>query len=210
MSDPEVAMAQEPSTAGGTTARPKLGPLIVVSGPSGSGKSTVIKRLLEESRFPLHLSTSATTRAPRPGEKNGVDYFYWKPDQFEKGIHAGSFLEWARVHGECYGTLASEVIPYRERGTGVILDIDVQGATAIRRLFPDAVTVFLRTRSMETYEERLRNRGTENEAAVRRRLAAAREELNHSGEYAFQVVNEDLKKAVDELRTIVEAQFEGR
>src|SRR5689334_20078290 len=102
-------------------------PLIILAGPSGSGKSTIIARLLKESGLPLRLSVSATTRAPRPYEQDGVHYYFWKPEQFEKQRQAGAFLEWATVHGRWYGTLRSEVDAYRARGIGVLLDIDVQG-----------------------------------------------------------------------------------
>src|SRR2546421_6481564 len=117
-----------------------LAPLFILSGPSGSGKSTVLKRLLAGAGVPLRLSVSATTRAPRPGETEGVDYYFWTRDQFEAEVKAGAFLEWAKVHGNCYGTLRGEVDPWRRQGVGVILDIDVQGAAQVRRLCPEAVT----------------------------------------------------------------------
>jgi guanylate kinase len=184
------------------------GPLIIVSGPSGSGKSTVIGRLLKEGAFPLRVSVSATTRAPRPGEVDGVDYHFWTQENFEEEVRAGAFLEWARVHGNCYGTLRREVEDPRKQGIGVILDIDVQGAAQIRKLYSDAVSVFLRTSCLETYEERLRKRGTEDEASLQRRLANARAELMHAGEYDYQVINDDLAQAVAQLREIVRTPFE--
>jgi guanylate kinase len=184
------------------------GPLIIVSGPSGSGKTTVIRRLLEAGDLPLRLSVSATTRPPRPGERDGVDYYFWTRDQFEAEIAAGAFLEHAEVHGNYYGTLRREVDPYRQQGVGVILDIDVQGARQIRRQYPDCVTVFLRTSSWETYEQRLRRRGTEDEAAIQRRLATARRELDCAGEYAYQVINDELDVAVAQLRAIIRRQYE--
>src|SRR5438477_4411745 len=104
------------------------GPLLILSGPSASGKSTLIARLLGAGDLPLHLSVSATTRPPRPGEVEGQHYFFWTREQFEKEIRFGSFLETAVVHGNYYGTLRQEVEPFRRKGTGVILDIDVQGA----------------------------------------------------------------------------------
>jgi guanylate kinase len=187
------------------TAPDRLGPLLVVSGPSGSGKSTVIARLLAEPDLVgrLRLSVSATTRRPRPGEVDGVHYHFWTPDHFAEELRAGAFLEHAEVYGRWYGTLLCEVEPYRTQGMGVILDLDVQGATAIRRLFPDAVLIFLRTHSLETYEARLRKRGTEEETAIQQRLAAARSELAHAGEYRYSVINEDLDAAVAELGAIV-------
>src|SRR5262245_47436068 len=113
------------------------GPLLILSGPSGTGKSTVIDRLLNQGDLPLHLSVSATTRKPRRGEVDGVNYYYWTREQFEREIQAGAFLEYADVYGNYYGTLVREVGPYRERGDGVILDIDVQGAAQVRRKCPD-------------------------------------------------------------------------
>ena len=185
-----------------------MGPLIIVSGPSGSGKSTVIARLLETSPRPLHRSVSATTRAPRPGEEDGVHYHFWTPEHFEAEVKAGAFLEWARVHGNCYGTLRREVEEPRARGEGVILVIDVQGAKQIRGLYPVAVAVFLRTSNPETYEQRLRERGTENEAAFQRRLKAAADELARAADYDHQVINDDLDSAVTRLRAIVQQQFD--
>jgi guanylate kinase len=207
--DSTPAMAEQQSKTINDKPKSRPGPLIIVSGPSGCGKSTVIAKVRKTARVPLRVSVSATTRAPRAGEKDATDYHFWTEDFFKEQIRANSFLEWACVHGCYYGTLKSEVIPYREKGIGVILDIDVQGATEIRRIFPDSVSVFMRTRSMETYEERLRSRGTENEESLRRRLAAAQGELNHAGEYNVQVVNEDLDTAVKELREFVESRFEG-
>src|SRR5262245_16028570 len=109
------------------------GPLIILSGPSGSGKSTLIARLLAEEGARLRLSVSATTRSPRPGEKDGIHYYFWQPEQFERELAAGGFLEWAKVVGNHYGTLVREVVPYRERGIGVVLDVDVQGWEQVRQ-----------------------------------------------------------------------------
>jgi len=185
------------------------GPLIILSGPSGVGKSTVISRLLAAGDVPLRLSVSATTRAPRPGEQDGRHYHFWTVERFRKGVEAGEFLEWAEVHGNCYGTPCAEVGPYRERGVGVVLDIDVQGAEQVRRRCPDSVSVFLLASSLDAYEQRLRLRGTESEGAVQRRLAAARGELARAGEYDYQVINDDLDVAVTRLREIVRGLFQG-
>src|SRR6188474_709298 len=126
------------------------GPLIILSGPSGSGKSTVIKRLLADPPGPLRLSVSATTRKPRPDERDGVDYYFWTREEFERKLAAGAFLEHAVVHGvDYYGTLRDEVDPHLAAGSGVILDIDVQGAEQIRRRCPNHSSIFLFTPLVE-------------------------------------------------------------
>jgi guanylate kinase len=180
------------------------GPLIILSGPSGSGKSTVIRRLLAEGGLRLRLSVSATTRPPRPGEKDGVHYYFWTTAQFEKELAAGGFLEWAQVVGNYYGTLIREVAPYREQGVGVLLDIDVQGWEQVRRRCPDAVSIFLRPPSLEILEERLRARSTETEAAIERRLERARAEMARASEYDYCIVNDNLDTAVAQIRAIME------
>src|SRR5262245_47025209 len=119
-------------------------PLIILSGPSGCGKSTVIARVLAQPAFPLRLSVSATTRSPRPGERDGVAYHFWTRERCQQEVRAGAFAEWAEVHANYYGTLRQEIDPYREQGIGVILDIDVQGAAQVRQQYPDQVSIFLR------------------------------------------------------------------
>ena len=183
------------------------GPLIILSGPSGSGKSTVIRRLLAEAGLPLRLSVSATTRAKRPGEQEGVDYYFWTRERFTEQVTAGAFLEWAEYAGNLYGTPRSEVDGYRARGVGVILDIEVQGAEQVRRKCPDNVSIFLKAPSWEVNERRLRQRHTEGEEAVARRLARARAELERQGEYDYVVVNDDLGTAVARLRALIAPHF---
>jgi guanylate kinase len=183
------------------------GPLIILSGPSGSGKSTVIARLLAEGGLPLRLSVSATTRPPRPGERDGEHYHFWTRERFEREIAAGAFLEWAEVHGQLYGTLVREVEPYRRQGLGVILVIDVEGAAQVRRRCPNPVSVFLRTSTPEALEQRLRQRHTDSPEAIRGRLETARRELARADEYDYQVINDDLETAVAELRGIIARQF---
>ena len=185
------------------------GPLIILSGPSGSGKSTVIRRLLAASGLPLRLSVSVTTRPPRAGEVDGIAYHFWTRERFEEEVRAGGFLECAEVFGALYGTLRREVEPVREQGQGALLEIDVQGAAQVRRQCPDAVSIFLKAPSLETYEQRLRQRHTESEAAIRRRLEGARRELARAGEYDYQVVNDDLDRAVAEVEAIIRRQFGG-
>jgi guanylate kinase len=184
-----------------------MAPLIILAGPSGSGKSTIIARLLKESGLPLRLSVSATTRPKRPYEQDGVHYYFWTHEQFEKQRQAGAFLEWATVHGEWYGTLRSEVEDYRARGIGVLLDIDVQGAAQVRAQYPDCLSLFIRTSSWEAYEQRLQQRGEKPES-IARRLATARRELERIHEFDHVIINDDLKLAVAEVRKLIEQAFQ--
>jgi guanylate kinase len=185
------------------------GPLIILSGPSGSGKSTVIERLLADPPGPLRVSVSATTRPPRPGEVDGKHYHFWSRERFEKELAAGAFLEHARVHGaHYYGTLRAEVEPYLTQGIGVILVIDVQGAEQVRRICPDHLSVFLKAPSQDEYERRLRARGTEDPAAIYRRLETARAELARAEGYQYQITNDDLPRAAAELRQVVGRAFQ--
>lgn len=185
------------------------GPLIIVSGPSGSGKSTLIRRVLAETGLPLRLSVSATTRAPRPDEENGREYWFWTRAQFEQAIAAGEFLEWACVHGNYYGTPRREVEPYRDQGLGVLLDIDVQGADQVRPLYPGICSIFIRAPSPEVYRERLTARGTETVESLEQRVKAALAEEARAGEYTFIVVNDDLEAAVIDMAAIILACFQG-
>jgi guanylate kinase len=185
-----------------------MGPLVVLSGPAGSGKSTLIRRLLEAETWPLRLSVSVTTRAPRRGEAEGVHYYFTTREAFRAEIDAGAFLEWAEVFGNYYGTLQREVDPYRRREIGVLLDIDVNGWEQVRQKCPEAVSIFVRTSSMETYEERLRARKTETEASLKRRVEGARLEVARAGEYQHQVINDDLDTALASLREILNPLFE--
>lgn len=181
------------------------GRLVIVSGPSGVGKSTVLRRVLQESPVPLVASVSATTRPPRPGEVDGVDYHFLTPEQFEKHRTSDEFVECFSVFGKdyWYGTLRDEVNPRLAVGRWVLLEIDVQGARHVVKQYPDAVTIFLRTRSMEELESRLRGRGTETETHVQQRLKQARSEMAASGEYEYQVVNDEVSRAVREICEIL-------
>jgi guanylate kinase len=187
------------------TEKPSVANLIVLSGPSGVGKSTVLKRLLARHSDRLQMSVSATTRPPRPGEVNGVDYFFLSGEEFERRRRAGAFLECCEVfgRGHWYGTLLSEVTPSRQDQKWVVLDIDVDGAEKVRRQVPEALTIFLRPSSDEELERRLRLRGTESEEAVLRRLEVARRELARADQYQFQVVNDVVDRAVDEISAIL-------
>lgn len=187
-----------------------MGPLIVLSGPSGSGKTTVIARLLAATRLPVRLAVSATTRKMRKGEQEDANYHYWTREKFEAERNAGAFLEWAEVFGNYYGTLRSEVEPYRAKGMGVILEIDVQGAASMRKVCPDAVSIFLRASSLAAYEQRIRSRGTEDEATIQRRLAGVQRELGCEKDYNFTVINDNLDQAVVKLEEIIRDQFKGQ
>jgi guanylate kinase len=169
----------------------------------------VVQRLLADPPGPLRLSVSATTRLPRPGEIDGLDYHFWTPERFERELAAGAFLEHAVVHGTgSYGTLRAEVEPFLESGTGVVLDIDVQGAEQVRRWCLDHISIFLKAPSMAEYERRLRARGSEDDAAIARRLETARSELDRAPEYQYQIINDDLARATAELRGVVGREFE--
>ena len=181
------------------------GKLVVVSGPSGVGKSTLLARVLRQTEVPLVMSVSATTRPPRPGERDGVDYHFLSKEAFAALRGRGEFLECFEVFGkgDWYGTLSSEVIPSLDQGKWVVLEIDVNGAAAVQARYPDAITIFIRPGSDEELERRLRGRGTEEESAVARRLARARDELASAGQYGHQVINDDLDRAVGEVCDIL-------
>lgn len=179
--------------------------LIILSGPSGVGKSTILRGLLAKHPSRLRLSISATTRHPRPGEEDGVDYYFLTPEEFTRRRQAGEFLECCEVfgRGHWYGTLLSEVRPSPEDEKWVILDIDVDGAEKVRDRFPDVPTIFLRPGSDEELERRLRARGTESEEAIERRLEVARRELARADQYTFQVVNDTVERAVEQISEIL-------
>jgi guanylate kinase len=180
----------------------------VISGPSGVGKGTVV-RGVKEARPDLVLSISATTRAPRPGERDGVHYRFLDDREFDALVEAGAFLEWAEIFGSRYGTLAESVEQARAAGSDVLLEIDVQGARAVRDRVPDAVLVFLRPPSEEELARRLGTRGTETGEALERRLAAARREMGESSWFDHVVVNDVVSRAVEEVLAIIEAGTEG-
>jgi len=176
--------------------------VFVITGPSGVGKGSLIGRLREE--LPeIELSVSATTRAPREGEVDGVDYHFLEPAEFERRVQAGEFLEHARYSGNRYGTLRSEVEQNIENGHPVVLEIEVQGARQIRTTMPEAVQVFIAPPRLESLRQRLESRGTDESESIEARLEVAEEEMKARSEFPYEVVNDDLGRAAQELRAIV-------
>ena len=182
------------------------GKLVVISGPSGAGKSTLLVEVFRDSHLPLQWSVSATTRAPRPGEKDGQDYHYLSYEQFQEKRKQGEFLECFEVYGggDWYGTLKSEVTPRLEAGDWVVLEIDVEGTRAVLEHYPDAVTIFVRPGTLEQLGERLRARGTEPEKQIERRLKVARREMDSIQIYRHVVVNNEINVAVSDLCSILD------
>ena len=183
----------------------RKGMLLVISGPSGTGKGTLIMRLMEEDDS-LVFSVSATTRAPRPGEIDGVHYHFVSNEQYDQLVAEGAFVEYATVHGNRYGTLRSEVYERLERGENVVLDIDVQGALNVIASEKEKVSIFILPPSMKELRERLTGRGTETEEAVERRLHNAIWEISQKDKYEYKVINDDLERCVRSLQAIIEAE----
>jgi guanylate kinase len=183
------------------------GRLFVITGPSGVGKGTLIRRLQEEVPG-IDLSVSATTRAPREGERDGEHYHFMDAGEFERRVAAGEFLEHADYASHRYGTLRSEVEPRLARGESVVLEIEVQGARQVSQTMPDAVLVFIAPPSRDTLRERLEGRGTDSPDEITRRLEVADEELAAHGEFAHEIVNDDVERAAGELATLVRSALE--
>lgn len=178
---------------------------LVLAGPSGGGKTSVCGKLLER-REDVVFSVSATTRAPRPYETEGLHYRFVDRARFEEMIERDDLLEWAEVHDELYGTPRDQLETCREEGRTLLLDVDVQGARDIRRRVPGAVLVFLLPPSAEVMLERLRKRGSEDEEGLRRRMRTALAELDAVGEFDYAVVNDDLAATVDAVEAIMAAE----
>ncbi len=181
-----------------------MGKLIIFSAPSGSGKTTIVRRLLE--RMPqLEFSISATSRAPRGTERNGVDYYFLSAEEFRKAVEEGRFVEWEEVYaGTCYGTLRSELERIWSKGHTILFDVDVMGGINLKRIFGrDACSIFIMPPSIEELERRLRQRGTDAPEVIAKRVAKAGFELTKAPEFDHTVVNDNLETAVAEVETIV-------
>lgn len=181
----------------------RRGRLFVLSGPSGAGKGTVRKEVFRRVEG-LFFSISCTTRSPRPGEVDGVDYRFISRENFVRRIEAGEFLEWAEVHGNLYGTLWSDVENTLSSGRDVVLEIDVKGAFQVMKRCKDTVSIFLAPPSTEELERRLKNRGSEDEVTIALRLKNALSEMAEADKYDHLVVNDDLEHAVEDLERIVD------
>lgn len=180
------------------------GKLIVLSGPSGAGKSTVLARMMHY-RKDVCFSVSVTTRAPRPGETDGKDYFFIDHERFEEMVREGELLEHAEYVGNCYGTPKAYVDKKLSEGMNVVLDIEVQGAEQVHEKMPEAVMVFLSPPSLKYLRERLEKRGTETAETIEARVLRAAQEYNEADFYDWLVINDDVERAADELSAIITA-----
>ncbi len=178
------------------------GQILLLSGPSGSGKSTVLSRLFAEFSN-VYFSISSTTRSPRAGEKDGVNYHFISLEEFEKDIKDGLFLEWARVHGNYYGTSLKPVLEALNNDKIVVFDIDVQGYFLAQKKYAKQITsVFLTTKNATQLENRLKNRASETQESIKERLKNASKEMEYIDKYDYIIINDDVNKAYDELRAI--------
>ncbi len=183
----------------------KRGMLIVLSGPSGSGKGTIIKSLLQQ-REDTVLSISVTTRDPRPGEEDGIHYFFRTREDFERMIGENALLEYAEYNGNYYGTPEDAITRWLNQGKNVLLEIEVQGAEKVMDFRSDLVSIFITIPSMAELERRLRDRGTETEDKIRGRMDVARRELTRAFRYDYVVLNDEVELAVKRINTIIDAE----
>ena len=181
------------------------GKLFVITAPSGAGKTSLIEAVMRDDPS-LKISVSYTTRAPRKGEKDGVDYHFIEEPTFRKMKAQGEFLECAEVHGNHYGTSRQVILDAVRRGDDIILEIDWQGAQQVRKLYPDCIGIFILPPSVEELERRMRARGQDSDAVIRRRLDNAREELAHAGEFKYAIINKDFETARRELESIIRSE----
>ena len=180
------------------------GHLFIVAAPSGAGKTTLV-RLLLANDAQLGLSVSCTTRPPRPGEENGRDYHFVGVEEFLERVGKGEFVEWAEVHGNYYGTLRQTIEEQLAGGHDLVLEIDWQGAQQVRKVYPESVGVFILPPSFDVLETRLQGRGQDSAEVIARRVANAREELQHLNEFPYVIINENLDEALAELLAVFAA-----
>lgn len=182
----------------------RKGLLFVISGPSGAGKGSIYKGVLE--RLDMDFSVSMTTRAPRPDEVDGKDYYFVTEEEYRLVLEEDGFLERAQVYGNHYGTPKAEVLDRLEKGRDVLLDIDVQGALQVRKNFPAGVLIFILPPSMEELRRRLTGRGTETEEVINKRLGQAMQELGYVGKYDYCVINDRLDEATEQVIGIIRTE----
>lgn len=181
------------------------GLLIVVSSPSGGGKGTILKALFERNSN-LKMSVSATTRAPRPGEQNGVHYYFISKEEFQQNVDNNAMLEYAQYCGNYYGTPKAPIEAWLNAGYDVVLEIEVQGGRQIKAVAPDCVSLFILPPSLEVLEQRLRGRGTEANEIIERRLAEAKNEISALPDYDYVILNDTVNQAVLDIETIITAE----
>jgi guanylate kinase len=185
------------------------GKLIVIAAPSGCGKTTIAKAILKK-HSSIFFSVSATTRPIRNGEINGKDYFFLTKTEFEERMRIGDLVEWEEIYGNYYGTLKSEINRALQQGHMMLFDVDVKGALSIRRHFPnDSILIFIKPPSFEVLKKRLENRKTENPETLKRRLERVPMEMEQGQQFDFQVVNDDLQKAINEVDEIVQTNIKN-
>lgn len=183
----------------------RKGLLILISGPSGTGKGTVCD-LLRQKHPEISYSISATTRQPRPGEQDGVNYYFYTKEKFREMIDQGQMLEWAEVYGNFYGTPKQKVLDRLEAGEDILLEIDTQGALNVMKVMPEGLFIFLLPPSLEELAARLKGRGTETEESLHRRLGAAVDEIKLATKYRYVVVNDKVEDAQETIANIIEAE----
>ena len=183
----------------------KKGLLIVVSGPSGAGKGTICKEVLSR-RDDIFVSTSATTRQPRTGEVEGVNYFFITREEFEKKIEEEAFIEYAEVYKNLYGTPKDTVLEKLNRGENILLEIDIQGALQVKKRYPEGVFIFILPPSMKELKNRIIGRGSETPESLERRFSSAYEELDFVNQYDYYIINDQVKKAADLMESIIDAE----
>jgi guanylate kinase len=184
------------------------GRLYVLSGPAGAGKGTVLREVFSH-MDDLAYSVSYTTRAPRPGEIEGVHYFFIDEDTFKKMVSEGKFLEWAKVHGHYYGTMKDTVLEALEKGVDVLLEIDIQGAEQVKRQMPEAITVFIQPPTFEELVRRLTERGTEGPEDLALRIKNAEREIQCADRFEYRIINDTVDRAAEDFINIIKKYREG-